>query len=228
MSVVSLTLGEFEQLVLLTLVRLGPPRRVQSARGHDRRHRAPARDAVMTRCRPRNNTDEHGRKRNLSVSVGTDFGVYASLDGGKARHRMRNAKMTNPVHDMHAHPREQELIVGTHGRGIFIADISGLQALTPDVLGSDAHLVPIVPTVPFESEMRPVTGSLERLRSAPSRAPHVQVGPGRFRLVALEASEGSAFVPCTDGPFRWRASGWRRCRRRPDRAGRARCDASLR
>ena len=56
--------------------------------------------------------------------VGTDFGVYVTLDGGKAWQRMKNGMTTNPVHDLAIHPREQELIVGTHGRGIFIADIS--------------------------------------------------------------------------------------------------------
>ena len=52
---------------------------------------------------------------------------------------MKNGITTNPVHDLAIHPREQELIVGTHGRGIYIADISGLQALTPAALAADAH-----------------------------------------------------------------------------------------
>jgi hypothetical protein len=54
---------------------------------------------------------------------------------------------THPVHDLAIHPREEEIIVGTHERGISIADISGLQALTRDALAADAVLAPIVPTV---------------------------------------------------------------------------------
>lgn len=105
--------------------------------------------------------------------VGTDFGVHASLDGGKAWHRMKNGLTTNPVHDLAIHPREDELIVGTHGRGIYIGDISGLQALTPTVLASDAHLVPIVPTVQYVPGLRPVTASLNY--EGQSRLPGVHI-----------------------------------------------------
>jgi photosystem II stability/assembly factor-like uncharacterized protein len=92
--------------------------------------------------------------------VGTDFGVYGSLDGGTSWHRIRNGMTTNPVHDLAIHSRDQELIVGTHGRGIFIADISGLQTLTTEVLSSDAHLAPIVPAVQQAAGLRPYLASL--------------------------------------------------------------------
>ena len=115
---------------------------------------------------------EDRRNPNL-LFVGTDFGLYASLDGGKAWQRMKNGITTNPVHDLHVHPREQELIVGTHGRGIFIADISGLQALTPQVLSTDAHLAPIVPAVQQIPGMRPVAASLNY--NGQSREPGVHI-----------------------------------------------------
>jgi photosystem II stability/assembly factor-like uncharacterized protein len=92
--------------------------------------------------------------------VGTDRGVYSSLDGGKSWNRMKNGLTTIPVHDLAVHPRERELIVGTHGRGIYIADISGLQALTPAVLSADAHLAPVVPATQFVAGLRPSTASL--------------------------------------------------------------------
>jgi hypothetical protein len=50
---------------------------------------------------------------------------------------------TQPVHDLQIHPRENDLIVATHGRGIFIADISPLRELTPPVLAKDVHLFAI-------------------------------------------------------------------------------------
>src|SRR4030095_8501282 len=92
--------------------------------------------------------------------IGTDFGLYATLDGGKAWQRMKNGITTNPVHDLAIHPREQELIVATHGRGIYIADISGLQALTPAALSADAHLAPIVPTMQYVQGLRPTVAAL--------------------------------------------------------------------
>jgi len=102
---------------------------------------------------------EDRRNPNL-LFVGTDFGLHASLDGGKVWHRMKNGITTNPVHDLAIHPREQELVVGTHGRGIYIADISGLQALTSAVLAADAHLAPVVPTVQHVAGLRPMVASL--------------------------------------------------------------------
>jgi photosystem II stability/assembly factor-like uncharacterized protein len=115
---------------------------------------------------------EDRRNPNL-LFVGTDFGVHASLDGGKGWQRLKTGITTNPVHDLAIHPREQELIVGTHGRGIYIADISGLQALTPAVIASDAHLVPIVPAVQHTTGLRPFVASLNY--NGQSRLPGVHI-----------------------------------------------------
>jgi hypothetical protein len=49
------------------------------------------------------------------------------------------------VHDLVIHPRDGDLVVGTHGRGIFIADISPLRELTAAVLASDAHFFTVEP-----------------------------------------------------------------------------------
>jgi photosystem II stability/assembly factor-like uncharacterized protein len=92
--------------------------------------------------------------------AGTDFGLYATLDGGKTWSRMKNGLPTNPVHDLQIHPREKEVIVGTHGRGMFIADISALEGLTPQAMNADAALFSIVPAVQWVQPPRPVTASI--------------------------------------------------------------------
>lgn len=79
--------------------------------------------------------------------IGTDQSVYASIDGGKVWNKMTNGFPTNPAYDLVIHPRENDVVVGTHGRGIFIADISPLQELNKDVLNSTAHLFDIEPKV---------------------------------------------------------------------------------
>ena len=121
---------------------------------------------------PINVIREDRRNPNL-LFLGTDFGVYASLDGGKSWNRMKNGITTNAVHDLHIHPRDQELIVATHGRGIYIADISGLQALTTTTLAADAHLAPIVPTVQQVAGMRPIAASINY--NGQSRLPGVHI-----------------------------------------------------
>jgi photosystem II stability/assembly factor-like uncharacterized protein len=79
--------------------------------------------------------------------VGVDFGVYASIDGGKNWTALKNGLPTQPVHDLKIHPREHELIVATHGRGIFITDISPLQELSDKVLGQDFYLFDVASKV---------------------------------------------------------------------------------
>jgi photosystem II stability/assembly factor-like uncharacterized protein len=80
------------------------------------------------------------RNPNL-LFVGTEFSLYASIDGGRSWQRFMNGFPTVPVHDLVIHPRDGDLIAGTHGRGIWIADdITPLQQLTPPVLDSDVHL----------------------------------------------------------------------------------------
>ncbi|HEX9611164.1 MAG TPA: hypothetical protein VF978_04695 [Gemmatimonadales bacterium] len=72
--------------------------------------------------------------------VGTDVGVYASLDRGKSWQRFMAGLPTVPVHDLKIHPRDHELIAGTHGRSIWVVDIAPLEQLSDAVLAAGAHL----------------------------------------------------------------------------------------
>jgi photosystem II stability/assembly factor-like uncharacterized protein len=76
------------------------------------------------------NVIQEDRKNPNLLFVGTDFGVFASLDRGASWSRMRNNLPTIAVHDLVVHPRENDLVVGTHGRGVFITNISPLQELS--------------------------------------------------------------------------------------------------
>lgn len=86
---------------------------------------------------PVNVIQEHHDNADFLV-VGTEFGVFVTTDGGASWTAMKNDMPTNPVHDLKIHPREDDLIVATHGRGIYIADVSALAQVTPEVLASDA------------------------------------------------------------------------------------------
>src|SRR5439155_2794472 len=95
---------------------------------------------------------ESSRNKQL-LFCGTEFGLFASLDGGKSWHRMKGGMPTVPVHDIVIHPRERDLVVGTHGRSIFIFDdISPLEQMTPEVLAKPAHLFDIRPAPAFASK----------------------------------------------------------------------------
>jgi hypothetical protein len=80
--------------------------------------------------------------------AGTEFAVYVSLDRGENWFRFMNGMPTVPVHDLFIHPREYDLIAGTHGRGAWITDdLTSLQQWTPEISKKDIHLFTIRPEV---------------------------------------------------------------------------------
>ena len=65
--------------------------------------------------------------------VGTEFGLFVSLNGGKEWQKFMNGYPTVRTDDILVHPRDNDLIVATHGRSVWIADdITPLQQLTAD------------------------------------------------------------------------------------------------
>jgi len=72
--------------------------------------------------------------------LGTEFGLWVSLDGGKhwAEYKGHNFPSV-AVRDIVVQPRERDLVVATHGRGIWIIDdITPLRHLTPELLSKEA------------------------------------------------------------------------------------------
>ncbi|WP_236032871.1 WD40/YVTN/BNR-like repeat-containing protein [Algoriphagus pacificus] len=105
--------------------------------------------------------------------VGTELGTFASIDGGKNWTKFMTNMPVNPAYDMVIHPRDNELVVATHGRGIFIADIAPLQGMSADVMNADLTLFDIQPAVQYAGELSNVTASTNF--NGESRAPGTHV-----------------------------------------------------
>lgn len=60
--------------------------------------------------------------------VGTDLGLYASIDGGDSWQVVANGLPNTFVHDLIVHPRDDILVIATHGRGMFAMDARPIQA----------------------------------------------------------------------------------------------------
>jgi len=80
------------------------------------------------------------KNKNL-LFVGTEFACFFSINGGKTWTNLTLNMPTVAFHDLLIHPRDNDLIAATHGRGIWIMDnISALQQATDSVLSSEAYL----------------------------------------------------------------------------------------
>ncbi len=97
------------------------------------------------------------RNRDL-LYVGTEFGFFVSLDEGRSWSELMTGLPTVRVDDVVVHPRDGDLVLGTHGRGALVLDdVTHLQQLTSEVLESEAHLFQ-----PREAVLWRVDGTLAR------------------------------------------------------------------
>jgi len=78
--------------------------------------------------------------------LGTEFGLYVSTDGGRRWLRWTHGLPTTAVTDLVIHPREQDLVIATHGRGLYVLDgVTPLRHLTPETLAEPLHLYSSTP-----------------------------------------------------------------------------------
>jgi photosystem II stability/assembly factor-like uncharacterized protein len=75
--------------------------------------------------------------------VGTGMGVFVTFDGGSSWEPLHAGMPRNPVHDIVIHPRENELVAGTHGRSVYVLDVKPLQKLTAEIRSKPAHVFPL-------------------------------------------------------------------------------------
>lgn len=96
--------------------------------------------------------------------LGTEMGLFATLDGGRNWFRMKNKIPEYAlVRDIQIHPRTHDLVIATHGRGILIVDdISPIRRLTKEMAEKNVVLFPSEPitltTGQFGNGGFPVTG----------------------------------------------------------------------
>jgi len=85
------------------------------------------------------------RKNPDLLFVGTEWGVFVTLDGGKGWLPFKAEMPSVKITDLAIHPRENDLVIATYGRGAYVVDITPLQEMTAGVLGEDVHLFDLEP-----------------------------------------------------------------------------------
>lgn len=72
--------------------------------------------------------------------LGTEFGLYVTIDGGKNWSHFTNEMPLVAVHHVELQKRTNDIVMGTHGRGVIIIDdISPLRELSQEVLAKKLH-----------------------------------------------------------------------------------------
>lgn len=80
--------------------------------------------------------------------LGTESGLFVSIDGGATWAAFSGGLPPAAVRDIVIHPREHDLILATHGRGIYIVDdITPLRKLTPAAMQTEVTMLDARPTV---------------------------------------------------------------------------------
>jgi photosystem II stability/assembly factor-like uncharacterized protein len=94
------------------------------------------------------------RNPNL-LYAGTEFGFFVSLDEGKSWKKFMTNLPVVRIDDVLTHPRDNDLVLATHGRSIWIMDdISALQQLKPETMAKDAHLFEVRNAVAWKPDIR--------------------------------------------------------------------------
>ncbi len=102
------------------------------------------------------------------IYAGTELGIFVTYNGGGSwmELNMKNFPKV-AVHDIVLHPRENDIILGTHGRSIWVFDdATPIQNLSDSILQKDAHLFAIRPTHRFTTRFTRYGISDEPFRGA--------------------------------------------------------------
>jgi hypothetical protein len=143
--------------------------------------------------RPINVVVEDSKNPNF-LALGTDNGVYVTLNGGKQWAALKSNMPVVPVHDIVIHPRDGDLVAGTYGRGVWIANVDPLPELTEDVLNTNVYFF----TVPPRAKL--AEGALGNYRLLGDRHLTTPNGPGGLSLdyYLKERASGSVRITLTN------------------------------
>ncbi|UCG88893.1 MAG: hypothetical protein JSW71_10290, partial [Gemmatimonadota bacterium] len=87
--------------------------------------------------------------------LGTEFGMYISFNGGESWHLWTHGVPRAPVRALIVHPRDHDLVIGTHGRAAYILDdVRPLRALAdnPSLAEETIHLFDIPPAILYQTK----------------------------------------------------------------------------
>ena len=105
--------------------------------------------------------------------LGTEFSAFASIDRGRTWAKINNNLPTVAVHEIAQHPTAGEIVAATHGRSLWVLDVTPLRQTTPKVLAEAAHFYK--PTSAVRWKVGPARGGTNRRFAGTNPAPGARV-----------------------------------------------------
>ncbi len=134
------------------------------------------------------------------IFVGTEGGAYVSTEGGGSWHPLGSNLPRVAVHDLVVHPDEGDVIVGTHGRGIWVCDVSLLESwpgadarVTTLTQPRDLKRLPRGPMGGYMSPVRQFRGDPVKNRVLLSAWMPAATKKAQIRVVSLEGKQLQSF-----------------------------------
>jgi len=93
---------------------------------------------------------EDPRRKDL-LFLGTELTAWVSTDGGASWEHFNEGLPPAPVHDLKIHPRDREIVAGTHGRSIYVMDIGPLERATDTLLNAPVAVFPVEPVLLYNA-----------------------------------------------------------------------------
>ena len=141
--------------------------------------------------------------------AGTDGGLYLSWNRGDAFMGVRCDSFPNvPVHDLAIHPRDRKLIVGTHGRSVYLASVGPLQSLNDSLRAVPLHLFSAADSLPWSGDWGE-RGYDGKFGAAPEVLVPLWLGKGDSVRVSVLRAGDSLLVYSTRQAFRAGLNTWR-------------------
>jgi hypothetical protein len=93
---------------------------------------------------------EDPRRKDL-LFLGTELTAWVSTDGGASWEHFNEGLPPAPVHDLKIHPRDRQIVAGTHGRSIYVMDIGPLERATDTLLNAPVAVFPVEPALLYNA-----------------------------------------------------------------------------
>ena len=126
-----------------------------------------------------------------TLYLGTDLGAFVSRDGGAHWETFGNGLGHLPVHDIAIHERDDQIVLATHARGLFVTPLAPIRALDAATLKTDVKVLPIEDIrVPESRARRPRYAFTDEEPDAPTATiPFFVAKSGPVTITVLDEKE---------------------------------------